>query len=73
MYFTQTWRSMSDEVLENAIYDSSARSAFFRRDRVDESAPDATTLLKSRRMLETDGLIQPMVVVTKTMPPIRTC
>jgi IS5 family transposase len=69
MYFTQTWYSLSGKVVENAIYNSAALRAFFSWDRNAESAPGATTSLKFPRLLETNGSIQRMVVVTNAMPP----
>lgn len=54
MYFLQQWYSLSDEGLEDAIYDSQAMREFIGIDLSREQAPDATTLLKFRRLLE-DG------------------
>ena len=50
MYFLQQWFGLSDEGLEDAIYDSQAMRGFLGIDI--ESVPDATTLLKFRRLLE---------------------
>jgi IS5 family transposase len=50
MYFLQQWFGLSDEGLEDAIYDSQAMRGFVGVDM--ESVPDATTLLKFRRLLE---------------------
>ena len=44
--------------MEDAIYDSQAVRAFVGVDLTRESAPDATTLLKFRRLLETNELTQ---------------
>lgn len=52
MYFLQQWFSLSDEGLEDAIYDSVAFRRFLGIDLGRESAPDATTLLRFRRLLE---------------------
>jgi transposase, IS5 family len=52
MYFLQQWYSLSDEGLEDAIYDSSAMREFVGIDLSREAVPDATTLLKFRRLLE---------------------
>ena len=52
MYFLQQWYSLSDEGLEDAIYDSQAMREFLGIDLAREQVPDATTLLKFRRLLE---------------------
>ena len=52
MYFLQQWFGLADEALEDAIYDSHAMREFVGIDLSRESVPDATTLLKFRRLLE---------------------
>ena len=52
MYVAQQCFGLSDEGIEDAIYDSQAIRAFVGIDLARESAPDATTLLKFRRLLE---------------------
>ena len=52
MYVAQQCFGLSDEGIEDAIYDSQAIRAFVGIDLNRESAPDATTLLKFRRLLE---------------------
>ena len=56
MYFLQQWYSLSDEALEDAIYDSQAMREFVGIDLSHEQVPDATTLLKFRRLLEDGNL-----------------
>jgi IS5 family transposase len=56
MYFLQQWYSLSDEGLEDAIYDSQAMRDFVGIDLAREQVPDATTLLKFRRKLEDNHL-----------------
>lgn len=56
MYVAQQWFGLSDEGIEDAIYDSQATRAFVGIDLARETAPNATTLLKSRRLLETHEL-----------------
>ena len=56
MYVAQQCFGLSDEGIEDAIYDSQAIRSFVGIDLNRESAPDATTLLKFRRLLETHGL-----------------
>jgi IS5 family transposase len=56
VYFLQQWYGLADEALEDALYDSQALRGFARIDLADEGVPDATTLLKFRRLLETHDL-----------------
>ena len=56
MYVAQQCFGLSDEGIEDAIYDSQAIRAFVGIDLGHESAPDATTLLKFRHMLEAKDL-----------------
>ena len=58
MYFLQQWYSLSDEGLEDAIYDNQAMRDFVGIDLSREQVPDATTLLKFRRRLEDNQLTQ---------------
>lgn len=52
MYLLQVWFSLSDEGVEDAIYDSYAMRAFMGLDFGTEQVPDATTLLHFRHLLE---------------------
>jgi transposase, IS5 family len=52
MYVAQQCFGLSDEGIEDAIYDSQAIRRFVGIDLSRETAPDATTLLKFRRLLE---------------------
>ena len=56
MYVVQQCFGLSDEGMEDAIYDSQAIRCFIGIDLSREAAPDATTLLKFRRLLETQHL-----------------
>jgi IS5 family transposase len=56
VYFLQHWYGLADEALEDALYDSQALQGFARIDLAAEGVPDATTLLKFRRLLETHDL-----------------
>jgi IS5 family transposase len=58
IYFLQQWYGLADEALEDALYDSQALQGFARIDLCAEGVPDATTLLKFRRLLETHDLCQ---------------
>jgi transposase, IS5 family len=51
MYCLQQWYGLADEALEHALYDSQALRDFVGIDLSRESVPDATTLLKFRRLL----------------------
>lgn len=56
LYVVQQCFGLSDEGTEDAVYDSQAIRSFVGIDLSHESAPDATTLLKFRRLLETHQL-----------------
>ena len=56
MYLLQCWFNLSDEGIEDAIYDSYALRWFMKINFVDEQVPDATTLLKFRHLLEKHGI-----------------
>ena len=56
VYFLQQWYALADEALEDALYDSQALQRCARIDLSAEGVPDATTLLKFRRLLETHDL-----------------
>lgn len=56
MYLLQIWFTLSDEGVEDAIYDSYAMRKFMGIDFMTEQAPDATTLLHFRRLIEESGL-----------------
>jgi len=52
VYLVQQWYGLSDEGVEDAITDSQALRGFVRIDLSREAAPDATTLLQFRHLLE---------------------
>jgi IS5 family transposase len=56
MYLLQVWFSLSDEGVEDAIYDSYAMRRFLGLDFAVEQVPDATTLLYFRHLLEAHRL-----------------
>jgi len=56
--FSSNGNGLADEALEDARYDSQARQGFARIDLAAEGVPDAATLLKFRRRLETHDLCQ---------------
>jgi IS5 family transposase len=61
MYLLQVWFSLSDEGVEDAIYDSYAMRRFMRLDFAVEQVPDATTLLHFRHLLEEHRLGEKML------------
>ena len=57
MTMLQTWFNLSDEGIEDAIYDSYAMKTFMGIDfSMGEQVPDATTLCKFRKLLSEHGL-----------------
>jgi IS5 family transposase len=56
MYLVQCWFNLSDEATEDACYDSWAVRQFMRLDFGVEQAPDATTLLHFRHLMEDQRL-----------------
>ena len=56
MYLLQCWFNLSDEGLEDAIYDSHAFSRFMGVNFLEGQAPDATTLCKFRNLLVANGI-----------------
>lgn len=56
MYLLQIWFNLSDEGVEDAIYDSYAMRKFMGLDFGVEQVPDATTLLHFRHLLEEHNL-----------------
>ena len=56
MYCLQQWYGLADKALEDALYDSQALRDFVGVDLSRESVPDATTLLKFRRLLQDNDL-----------------
>ena len=67
MYIAQQCFGLSDEGIEDALYDSQAIRAFVGIDLARESAPDATTLLKFRRLLEQNKLTACIFTVINTL------
>jgi len=58
MYLLQCWFNLSDEGLEDAIYDSYAMRSFMGINFMTEQVPDATTLLKFRHLLEKHNIAE---------------
>ena len=56
MYLMQNWSSLSDEGIEDAIYDSYAMRSFMHLDFLTEQVPDAMTLLHFRHLIEENSI-----------------
>lgn len=67
MYILQQVMGFSDEGTEDAVYDSAAIQLFMGIDLGRDAVPDATTLLRFRRLLETHGLAQPRARSMRTV------
>jgi IS5 family transposase len=66
IYFLQQWYGLAGEALEDALYDSQALRGFARIDLAAEGVPDATMLLKFRRLLETHHLCKGLFAAINT-------
>jgi transposase, IS5 family len=66
VYFLQQWYGLADEALEDALYDSQALRGFARIDLAAAGVPDATTLLKFRRLLENHDLCRGLFAAINT-------
>ncbi len=58
MFLLQAWFNLSDEGIEDAIYDSYAFRRFMGLDFMSEQCPDATTLCKFRKLLVDNLLLR---------------
>ena len=60
MYLLQNWFALSDEGIEDSIYDSYAMRKFMGLNFYEEQTPDATTLLHYRHLLEDNKIGEKM-------------
>ena len=60
MYLLMCWFTLSDDGVEDAIYDSYAMRKFMKINFMDDKVPDATTLLHFRHLLEKHRLGEAM-------------
>ena len=67
MYLLQVWFSLSDEGVEDAIYDSYAMRRFMCLDFAVEQVPDATTLLAFRHLMEKHDLGEKLFAAQNAM------
>lgn len=56
MFLLQAWFNLSDEGVEDSIYDSYAMRTFMNIDFMSEQVPDATTLCRFRKLLVDNGI-----------------
>ena len=56
MYLMQNWFNLSDEGVEDEIYDNYAMRSFMHVDSLTQQVPDATTLLHFRHLIEENSL-----------------
>ena len=73
MYLLQTWFNLSDEGVEDAIYDSYAMRTFMGVNFCEEQAPDATTLLHFRHLLEENHLGEAMFAAINAVLEANGC
>jgi len=67
MYIAPKCFGLSDEVIEDAIYDFKAMRGSIGIDLNPETAPDGTTLLKFRRLLETNILTERIFIAISSL------
>lgn len=60
IHFLQHWYNLSDPEMEDAIYDRNSFQKFLEIDMMKEKAPDETTILNFRHLLENYGLAERM-------------
>lgn len=60
IYFLQQWYNLSDPEMEDAIYDRNSFQKFLALDMMQEAAPDETTILHFRHLLEKHALQEQM-------------
>ena len=60
IYFLQQWYNLSDPEMEDAIYDRNSFQKFLGVDMMQEAAPDETTILNFRHLLEQHALPEKM-------------
>ena len=60
MYLLQVWFTLSDEGVEDEIYENAAMAWFMGVNVASARVPDATALLRFRHLLEDSGLAEAM-------------
>ena len=64
MYLMQIWFNLSDEGIEDSIYDSYAMRSFMHIDFNEQQVPDATTLLSSDICLKQINLVRRFLLMS---------
>ena len=67
MYLMQIWFNLSDEGIEDSIYDSYAMRSFMHIDFHEQQVPDATTLLHFRHSLRQTNLVRKSLLMSTTV------
>lgn len=67
IYFLQQWYSLSDREAEEMIYDRNSFQKFLGIDLLSQKAPDETTILNFRHLLEEHKLQERFLAVTNEM------
>ena len=65
MYCLRLWYGLSDQGVEDAVFDSYAMRSFMGIDFFAEQVPGASTLGKFRRLLEKEGIAEELVKETE--------
>jgi hypothetical protein len=68
MYFLQQWYTLADAALKDTLYDSQAIRELIGIDLGREDVPNATTLLKFRRLLEQHDQTAAILAEVKRAP-----
>lgn len=61
IYFMQQWYALSDQAMEDALYEVESMRRFAGLDLTDDAMPDETTILKFRHLLEKHALTSQMM------------
>lgn len=65
IYFLQQWFDLSDPAAEDALYDSESMRRFAGVEWSEDAVPDETTILRFRRLLETQQLTEQIFGVVR--------
>ncbi len=66
IYFSQQWYGLSDPGMEEALYDSESIRRFCGIELMDEDAPDESTILQFRHLLEKHQLTEKLFAAVNT-------
>lgn len=65
VYFLQQWFDLSDPAAEDALYDSESMRRFAGVELGEDAVPDETTILRFRRLLETQQLTEQIFALVR--------